>query len=222
MERLIVRLRGTLTNDDGSERGWYAYWINHPIPKPTTAILYTTDWADERTPPKGKQILVWRGVVRIIARGSQIIPEDGFVLLLTGEEEYLARRFRIGARCRFFPLFESEEDFWTQAREALGCGPRLVTRGRMTLDPTSEGFGSPKILHYAAQRSAVGITRDGTVLWVTCPRAKMTDLARVMQTLGAYDAMNLDGGASSGLWLQGRYLRRPGRLLSNALLALRR
>lgn len=30
--------------------------------------------------------------------------------------------------------------------------------------------------------------------------------------------MNLDSGASSGLWLRGTYLRTPGRLISNALL----
>ena len=31
-------------------------------------------------------------------------------------------------------------------------------------------------------------------------------------------AMNLDSGGSSGLWLRGTYLRTPGRLISNALL----
>jgi exopolysaccharide biosynthesis protein len=30
--------------------------------------------------------------------------------------------------------------------------------------------------------------------------------------------MNLDGGASSGLWFKGSYITKPGRLLSNTLI----
>ena len=43
-------------------------------------------------------------------------------------------------------------------------------------------------------------------------------MAGVMKALGAYQAMNLDSGASSGLWVRGKYLSTPGRLISNALL----
>jgi exopolysaccharide biosynthesis protein len=45
-------------------------------------------------------------------------------------------------------------------------------------------------------------------------------MARIMRRLGAYQAMNLDGGASSGLWAWGHYLTTPQRLLNNALLVL--
>jgi len=37
-----------------------------------------------------------------------------------------------------------------------------------------------------------------------------------MQKLGAYNAMNIDGGASSGLYYKGKLLTIPGRDLSNA------
>ena len=45
-------------------------------------------------------------------------------------------------------------------------------------------------------------------------------MADVALGLGAYQAMLLDGGASSGLWYRGRYVTVPGRPLSNALLVL--
>lgn len=38
-----------------------------------------------------------------------------------------------------------------------------------------------------------------------------------MKKAGAYQAMNLDGGASSGLYYNGKYLTTPGRKISNAL-----
>jgi exopolysaccharide biosynthesis protein len=46
----------------------------------------------------------------------------------------------------------------------------------------------------------------------------MKQWAAVMLKLGAYQAMNLDGGASSGLLLKNKTITAEGRLLSNALL----
>ena len=43
-----------------------------------------------------------------------------------------------------------------------------------------------------------------------------------MKALGCRDAMNLDGGASSGLFFRGAYLTRPGRDISNGLLVMAR
>ena len=71
-------------------------------------------------------------------------------------------------------------------------------------------------------RSAVGLTEDGHLLLVTCPSATMQQLGQVMKALGCGDAMNLDGGASSGLWFRGKYVTPPGRDISNALLVLAR
>lgn len=117
----------------------------------------------------------------------------------------------------------SGQDFQTRVKEeqiygALQAGPRLVTNGKVTVDPATEGFRDPKILTNSGARSAVGVTKDHKLILVTVPSAKVTELAQVMQQAGAYQAMGLDGGASSGLYYQGSYLTSPGRELSNALL----
>jgi exopolysaccharide biosynthesis protein len=104
----------------------------------------------------------------------------------------------------------------------MGCGPRLVINGRVVVDAAGEGFSHPKILRLACVRSAVGLTEDGFLLLVTCSPATISQLAHVLQSFGAYQAMNLDGGASTGLWCRGGYLTRPGREISNTLLVLER
>jgi len=111
---------------------------------------------------------------------------------------------------------------FASAREAIGCGPRLVTNGRTTVDPAAEGFRDPKILYALAARSAVGLTRDGTTMILATSGGTTRQMADVMLGLGAYQAMAFDGGASAGLWFEGRYVTEPGRLLNNALLVLRR
>jgi exopolysaccharide biosynthesis protein len=72
----------------------------------------------------------------------------------------------------------------------------------------------------AGARSAVGVTRDGELLLASASGATIYEMARAMQALGAHDAMNLDGGASSGLWVGGRYLTAPGRSISHSLLVV--
>jgi len=40
----------------------------------------------------------------------------------------------------------------------------------------------------------------------------------VLQALGVKDALNLDGGGTAAMWIDGHYTVGPGRLLPNAVL----
>lgn len=103
---------------------------------------------------------------------------------------------------------------------ALQAGPRLVRNGKVDTNPIAEGFKDPKVLTNRAARSAIGVTAEGKLLIVTTSTANMKELAEAMIKLGAVEAMNLDGGASSGLYANGKYITTPGRNLSNALIAI--
>lgn len=92
-----------------------------------------------------------------------------------------------------------------------------MTNGKVSLDVIGEGFRDPKILKNGGARSALGITRDHRLILLTTGGATIPQLAEIMKQAGAWQAMNLDGGASSGLWAEGKYLTKPGRKLSNAL-----
>ena len=66
-------------------------------------------------------------------------------------------------------------------------------------------------------RTAAGISRDGSTLYlVTVDGRRPTDagmtlpeLAKVMMQLGAYDAMNFDGGGSTTMVVDGQIVNRP-------------
>lgn len=103
-------------------------------------------------------------------------------------------------------------------QEAIQVGPRLVTNGMVTIDALSEGFKSHKILSSPGARSAIGILKNRQLIFVTTFGATVDHLASIMKQLGAVDAMNLDGGASSGLYANGKYLTTPGRNIAVALL----
>ena len=103
-------------------------------------------------------------------------------------------------------------------QEAFQVGPRLVTNGAISVDPVAEGFTSYKILSSPGARSAIGILPNRQLVFVTTAGATVQQLASVMKQLGAVDAMNSDGGASSGLYVNGSYITTPGRDIAVAFL----
>ncbi|GAB6274994.1 MAG: hypothetical protein STSR0004_18590 [Peptococcaceae bacterium] len=160
------------------------------------------------------------------AYGNPPIPYGNII-----KNNKIVHRGSVGTTCGFYAdgsakfghvefrnLSDNLADYgWEGVQTAVGAGPRLLTNGKITVNPAGEGFTSEKILSMCMARSAVGVKTDGTVLLATTT-ASVKDLARVMKNLGAHNAMNLDGGASSGLWYKGKYITSPGRTLSNALI----
>lgn len=105
-----------------------------------------------------------------------------------------------------------------QLVDAIGGGPRLLPE----MTAVQEGFldyANGKVIHDALgsnqpnARTAIGITRDGSIVWVMVAQKQeapitsgmsLPALAEFMKTLGVEQAMNLDGGSSSSLYYQGR------------------
>jgi hypothetical protein len=95
----------------------------------------------------------------------------------------------------------------------VGAGPLLVEQGRVVMDAIAEKF-SPAFVSQSADRSGIGQTADGTVLLaVTHNRIggagpTLGEWAQIMQRLGCVNALNLDGGSSTTLYLGGQLLDR--------------
>jgi len=104
-----------------------------------------------------------------------------------------------------------------QLEAALGGGPELLPLLRLE----QEGFWHVQneqvirdplgSIHLNA-RSAIGITRDGSVIWVLAAQRPdsptnsgltLSELANFMKKLGVEKGLNLDGGSSSAMYYQG-------------------
>lgn len=67
------------------------------------------------------------------------------------------------------------------------------------------------------------IGSDGSNVYLTLiSNASVTDSAYVLQAMGVKDALNLDGGGTSAMYIGGVYKVGPGRLLPNAVLLVKR
>jgi hypothetical protein len=222
--RLNLPVRGSVSMGDGKIKPWYAYWFNRTPTAANNICIFTPARGARTRTPDGVSVIVENDVVTKVTRGDVAIPPTGFVIHFRGVEEAQGRKFPVGARVGFRVAIEadSNNDKWQRVIDGVGAGPRLVTNGNVTCNPVSEGFAQDKILSLAGMRSGVGITRDGRVMLVTAGGVTVRQFADVMQKLGAYQAMNLDGGASSALYANGTTLTPAGRDLSNALMFVKR
>ncbi|MDD3153228.1 MAG: phosphodiester glycosidase family protein [Victivallaceae bacterium] len=88
------------------------------------------------------------------------------------------------------------------APEAVESWPLLLHQGE------SRDYSKDKYLRLRNPRTAVGVTDEGVTFWVVVdgrmPEARglsAKDLANLMRQFGCVDAINLDGGGSSAMWV---------------------
>lgn len=125
------------------------------------------------------------------------------------------RRYSCGQNIRYdIALHSASQPADCQLVDAIGAGPSLLPE--LTLE--KEGFVDNANKRDALgsnqpnARTAVGITRDGSVVLVMVAQKpsvrasgiSLPALANFMKTLGADKAMNLDGGSSSSLYFNGK------------------
>ncbi len=223
MDRLRVTITGGTDGSYSHPNNWYAYFMNRvPAEGSSAAVMFTPKRGSKIGFSFGQSVTVRNGIVtRVASNENASIPADGYVLVFTGGEEGLAKRFKIGTKVDYkveTKNLEGKAVDWTRVHTAVGAGPRLVQDGKAALKAAEEGFTEAKILTTAAARSGIFVKKDGSIVLATTGSATMQQWADIMVNLGAVQGMNLDGGASSGLYANGKTITQPGRLLSNALL----
>lgn len=195
--------------------------INQPRMLSTYVIAYTPEWGKIAPPsPKyGKQIAIKDNKIVEFSTTALAIPKDGFVIV--GPSQQLDK-------------FLKEENIkldiatvpnWDNVNHIISGGPYLVKDGGVYVDMTEQKLGS---IGGRNPRTAVGYTANNNLIIVTVDgREKASigmtlfELANLMRSIGCYNAMNLDGGGSTVLYVNGKIANNPqvtgGIALSNAL-----
>ncbi|MCR6720712.1 MAG: phosphodiester glycosidase family protein [Chitinophagaceae bacterium] len=100
---------------------------------------------------------------------------------------------------------------------AVAGGPVLVQDGRVAVYNNEELKFAGKAIDDRHPRTAVGYTGDGHVIFLVvegrrtglAAGATLTQLAQMLVELGCVEALNLDGGGSSSLLVNGRETIKP-------------
>jgi hypothetical protein len=175
---------------------------------------YTTAWGPSYTPLlKNEQVAtVVNNQVQSVQAGQEgmafPIPSNGALLVA---RSVALSELLPGTSIQY--RMQSSRPEFEAFPNIVGAGPVLVENGRVVMDAIAEQF-SKNFASQAADRSGIGQTADGTVLLAVThnriggPGPTLSEWAQVMQRLGSVNALNLDGGSSTSLYLGGQLLDR--------------
>lgn len=225
VESLYVSIDGSINGSWEYPNNWYAWGFNHAYDDAGAIAVFTPDYGKVTYKHSRTSIVVTNGIVSAIQTGQASIPANGFVII-TGDSK-MVQRFKKGDAVAY-KLSYCKSDFtkanrkgqaiqWEHIRTTIGAGPALVKNGVILADASKEGFTEDKITKNRGQRSFVGVTKSNILIMGTVSDVTVKELGEIVKNLGVTDGINLDGGASSGLYYGGKYVTAPGRKLSNAL-----
>lgn len=139
------------------------------------------------------------------------IPLDSYLLVLRGNATALASHLPIGTDVQITTTTNPAE--FNRYPNIIGAAPLLLQNGQVVLDAKSEQF-SNAFINQKASRSAICTTANNTVLIAAVHNRvggsgpTLAEHAQLMKLLGCVNALNLDGGSSTSLYLGGQLLDR--------------
>ncbi len=170
------------------------------------AVIYTPFFhRTTLTNPYGIEFIIRKDkVVAILDKsGSSEIPSDGFILSASGKrrEEFLGL-LKKGKKVTFLRLITPSEDI-------VGGVPQLIKNGKIEITWEQEKIGK-EFVDTRHPRTAVAKLKDGKFLMITVDGRQpnvsvgmsLNELAEMLLEFGAVEAMNLDGGGSTTMFVK--------------------
>ncbi len=181
---------------------------------------YTPAWGANYTPLADNEILLYVQNERIMnqlaagmaEQASFPIPKDGYLLVLRDSGVKSVNLLPVGTTVRLISTTTPAN--FNSYPQIIGAGPVLVQNRQIVLDAKAEKFSDSFITDNAI-RSAICTTESGKILIAAVhyrvggAGATLAEHAQLMQQMGCIDALNLDGGSSTSLYLGGELLNRP-------------
>ena len=201
-----IQLKATVDTNIG---GFKIDNVNQPRMLSTHTIVYTRDWGEISPPsPKyGTQLVVKNGKVIGLTPEKTLIPEDGFVIVGPYKKlEPISKAKKITLNVKISPE-------WNDVNHIISGGPYLVKNGDIYVDMTAQKLGA---IGGRNPRTAIGYTKDNHLIMVTADGREgasigltLMELANLMKEFGCVNAMNLDGGGSTVMYVKGKVVNKP-------------
>jgi len=204
-------------------------------------IVYTPEFhRTTLTTPDGLEIIAQRNrIIGIREGGSSVIPAYGFVISAAGRaRDWALTHLRNGSPVRIelklIPVESEIAEAWKRASFIVGGGPQLIKDARITITTESEGIAA-RFASDRHPRTAIAKLKDGRILLATIDGRQpgvsvgmtLAELASLLLEFGAVDGINLDGGGSTTMVINGKLVNAPSdqtgeRAVSDALLIVER
>ncbi len=169
--------------------------ITYPIYMDARAMSDTSP-VDSVFPNVTKIIVQDNKITGISQKGETVkIPQNGYVIMISEQSiDYIKTLVKVGDKAEV--KINANIDY-NALETAIGGGGKLLSGGKTVAD---SGF----YIKGRQPRTAIGINKDGNEIFLVVVDGRThsigathDELASIMQRIGAYEAMHLDGGGSS-------------------------
>ncbi|MFJ4830355.1 phosphodiester glycosidase family protein [Streptomyces sp. NPDC088747] len=192
-------------------------------------VRFTPEFgADLPTGPGVQAVLDASGrVVSVGARGGRV-PVGGSVLQgIGGAADWLTANAEAGSRVRVGEVVRDTSGRRVELDgddSVVSAAPTLVRNGRVDIDAAAEGVVDPQDLSFGyawantrQPRTMAGVDRKGRLILATVDGRRtggsegftLQEAAEFMRSLGAVQALNLDGGGSAAMAVRGTLVNNP-------------
>lgn len=183
--------------------------INQPRMLSTYSVIYTEKWGNTAPkPPKyGANAIVLNGKITGIYADPVKIPKNGFVLSAPMKAiEKIKQQKNLKLETKY-------PEYFAKSRHIISGGPFLIQNGTIFIDTKEEKLTT---ITGRNPRTLIGYTKDNELILATVDGREnqsvgmsLYEAAKFMQKLGCINAINLDGGSSSVMYLKGRITNNP-------------
>lgn len=220
-----VALQPTVTFN---EKNTFTGWSTNKPQSDATAIYFLTDDFDYpvNVDASSKIVLITNSTVSSVSSGKKsFVTPDGCIAAVfnstawnNAEKWSTAPTVGDSAVYAFSAVPEStSESAWLNAKTVVAGGNLLVQNGVNVCDSNTIITDEKQQLDVIFQRTFIAKMKDGHLLIGTV-NSSFRKIADWLVSNGAQSAINLDGGASSALYVDGKgYLTFPGRELATML-----
>ncbi len=181
--------------------------INQPRRTGSRFVAYTRRWGSfVQLPYDGVLVAIdAQGNVVDTNPRSMGIPWGGYVL--SDSKNGAISKLRRGDNVSI--AWQTRPSAWSDVVNAVSGGPTLVKNGKVQLDLQQQHFTKRWTGSQIHARTAAGVTADNHLLLVTIEGPHtMWDLAKFLRDMGAVEALNLDGGGSTTMVVDGKAVTR--------------
>ena len=196
--------------------------INQPRMLSTHILVYTPEWGkySPAAPKYGVGLQVIDNKITKASANAVEIPQNGYVI--SGPKSIL---YALLDKKDVELSIKTNPD-WDGVKHIISGGPYLVKNGEVFVDMTAQRL---QAIGGRNPRSAIGYTKENNFIFVAVDGREgssigmtLMELANFMQSIGCVGAINLDGGGSTVMYVNGRVVNKPqqtgGIPLSNAII----
>jgi len=197
-----VNLYGILRSSRPGAQSIWVNNINQPRRTGSRLILYSRRWGSNVRMQYAGCLVAVNSRGEVVDQKTTVIevPWGGFVL--SDKKGSQISQLRKGDLVEL--AWKTRPDSWKDVVQAISGGPRLIKDGELYVDLNAEKFRKAWTGRQIKARTAAGVSGENHLLLATIEGPHtLWDFAKFLQKLGAVDAMNLDGGGSTTMVVNG-------------------